>query len=334
MEKAYIQVVETYVPQNTLSNVDLSLQFDIPQDEILKQTGVKTRYITSEEELASDLAVSVGKKFFKENAHIKKTDINFLLYCTSALDYVGPATACLIHEQLGLSKNCLAIDIPMGCAGFTNGLIMAKALIENGTAQNILFITSDMPSKVVHPNDYYLKSIFSDAAAATLITNTKGFEIGKFSFGTDGLGAENLIIKGSGARNPVDFDWLEKHKNVGGLKIGRMEMNGLEILKFSLREIPPLFEAVLHKNNLKESDIDYFIFHQASGIVIKYVSKKLNIAPEKVISSLEDYGNTVSASIPIALSNAIKQNLIQPNSNIFIAGFGIGYSWSATIIKN
>jgi 3-oxoacyl-[acyl-carrier-protein] synthase-3 len=334
MKKAYIQIVETFVPKATLNNHDLSNEFGLSEAEILKQTGIKTRFHSADGQLASDLAVSVGEKLFQENPDIKKTDINFLLFCTSALDYVGPATACLIHEQLGLSKSCLGIDVPMGCAGFTNGLILAKALIENGTAESILFITSDMPTKVVHPGDYYLRSIFSDAAAATLITNKQGFEIGEFSYGTDGSGANNLIIKGSGARNPVDKDWLEKYDSVGGLKIGRMEMNGMEILKFSLRELPPLFNEVLAKNNLTKSDIDHYIFHQASGIVIKYVTKKLDIDESKVISSLEEYGNTVSASVPIALSVAIKQNLIRPNSTIFIAGFGIGYSWSASIIKN
>ncbi len=334
MKKAYIQLVETFVPQNVLNNHDLSIEFNIPEEEVFNQTGINTRYHTSDKELASDLAVSVGEKFFKENPLVNKNEINFLLFCTSALDYVGPATACLIHEQLGLNKSCLAIDVPMGCAGFTNGLILAKALIENETAKKILFITSDMPSKVVHPKDYHLRSLFSDAAAATLISNEKGFEIGQFAFGTDGSGAPNLIIKGSGARNPIDEDWLVKYKEVGGLKIGRMEMNGLEILKFSLREIPHLFSDVLEKNKLTKSDIDYFIFHQASGIIIKYITKKLDIDSNKVLSSLADYGNTVSASIPIALSVAEKQNLIQPNSTIFIAGFGIGYSWSATIIKN
>jgi 3-oxoacyl-[acyl-carrier-protein] synthase-3 len=334
MEKAYIQVVETFTPNDTLNNAELSKKFNISEDDIFKQTGIMNRFISSPEQLASDLAVAVGEKFFNQNPTVKKSEINFLLFCTSALDYVGPATACLIHDRLGLNKSCLAMDVPMGCAGFTNGLIIAKALIENGTAKNILFITSDMPTKVVHPKDYYLKSIFSDAAAASFISNKQGFEIGTFSFGTDGSGANNLIIKGSGARNPVDNDWLNQYEDVGGMKIGRMEMNGLEILKFSLREIPPLFEDVLKKNNLTKEDIDYFIFHQASGIVIKYLTKKLHLDAAKVISSLKEYGNTVSATIPIALSVAHKQNKIKPNSTIFIAGFGIGYSWSATIIKN
>ncbi|MCB9188343.1 MAG: ketoacyl-ACP synthase III [Flavobacteriales bacterium] len=333
MRKACIKNITVFTPEKVLTNNDLGEEFDIEPDRIFKDTGIRNRFVSAKEELASDIAVSTGEKFFVENPDIKRSQFDVLIYTTSALDYVGPATAVLIHERLGLSKNCLAVDLPMGCAGFTHALTVAKALIENGTATDILLITSDMPTKVLHSKDYHLRSIFSDAGAATHISTSGKFEIGKLAFGTDGSGAPNLIVNGSGARNPIDQDWLDLYKDEGGLLIGRMEMNGIEILKFSLREVPDLFKTVLIENNLQKSDIDLFIFHHASEVILKFLAKKLEISSHKVFSCLENYGNTVSASIPIALSEAIKSNVIPANSCIFIAGFGIGYAWSGTILK-
>ncbi|CAG5079152.1 3-oxoacyl-ACP synthase III family protein [Parvicella tangerina] len=332
MSKAFIQDIVIHTPTKELTNEELSTIFGIPMGEIFRSTGIKKRFLSAPDELASDLAVEVGKAFFNKSV-ITKDEVDFLLYVTSALDYVGPATACLIHEQLGLPKTCAAIDIPMGCSGFTNGLLIAKALVENGTGKNVLLITSDMPTKVLHSEDYHLRALFSDAAAATLISDQGGFLVNEVAYGCDGSGAENLIIRGSGARNPVDKEWITKYEKEGGLLIGRMEMDGMEILRFSLREVPTLLNELLEKNNLSKDDIDLFIFHHASDIVIRFLSRKMNISSEKVFTCLEDFGNTVSASIPIAIHEAKKAGVIKANSVIFIAGFGIGYSWSGTILK-
>ncbi len=333
MPKAFIKEIATYVPNEKLTNSELADYFDVEEKKIFRESGIKTRHVCPENELASDLAVKAGEAFFEAQQHTKKEDIDFLFYCTSALDYVGPATACLLHEQLGLKKTTGAMDIPMGCAGFSYGLILCKSMIESGIAKNILFITSDMPTKVIHPDDYYLRILFSDAAAATLISDNGTFEIKKVGYGIDGGGADNLIIRGSGAREPVNAQWIENYKNVGGLLIGRMEMKGDEILKFTLREIPKLVEEILSKENLKIDEVDYFVFHHASEIVLKFLGRKLSIPQAKIYSCLEEHGNTVSVSIPLALNKL--QNEVPPkrNSIIFIAGFGIGYAWSGTVLK-
>lgn len=332
MSSAFIKYISIHTPETIISNEDLSKEFSIDPELIYKQTGIKNRYVTAKNELASDLAIKVGRLFFAQN-QTNENEIDFLLYVTSALDYVGPATACLIHEELGLPKSCAAIDIPMGCSGFTNALVMAKSLVESGLGRNILLITSDMPTKVLHSKDYHLRSLFSDAAAATLISENGEFQINKVSIGCDGSGAENLIIRGSGARNPVDTEWIDKYQEDDGLLIGRMEMDGLEILRFSLREVPDLMNEVLQKNELTKEDVDLFIFHHASKIVIRSLTKKLKIDTNKVYTCLEEFGNTVSASIPIAIHEAKKTGVIKANSIIFIAGFGIGYSWSGAILK-
>lgn len=333
MSKAYINEIAIYTPEGKLTNTELAHYFDVEESKILRESGVKTRHVCSAEELASDLAVKAGLEFFANQEHTSKDDIDFLFYCTSALDYVGPATACLIHERLGLNKTTGAMDIPMGCAGFTYGLILCKSMIESGLAKNILFITSDMPTKVIHPDDYYLRILFSDAAAAALISDNGSFEIGNIGHGIDGTGENNLIIKGSGARNPIDSAWIDQYSDVGGLLIGRMEMKGDEILKFTLREIPKLVEEVLAKEKIEKEEVDYFVFHHASEIVLKFLGRKLSIPQDKIYSCLADYGNTVSASIPIALKKLKEEGTMKRNSIIFIAGFGIGYAWSGTVLK-
>jgi 3-oxoacyl-[acyl-carrier-protein] synthase-3 len=333
MTKAYIKHITIHTPQDRVTNEDLAKEFSTEPELIFKRTGIKNRFIVAEDEICSDLARIAGDKLFEEYPNLERDQIDFLLYCTSGLDYVGPATACLLHHQLGLRKNAGAMDIPMGCAGFTNGLIMASSLIASGAAKNILFIVADFPTTVLHKEDLYLRELFSDAAAATLISTTGDYEIGKVSFGTDGGGKDNLIIKGSGVREPLDGDWIKRYADTGGLLRGRMEMNGAEILKFSLREMPGLFAQTLEDNNCKKEDIDLFIFHHASAIIIKFLIRKLGIDPDKVFTCLEEYGNTVSASVPIAMYEAQQNGAIKDNSTIFIAGFGIGYSWSATILK-
>lgn len=334
MPEAYIKHISIYTPPKQLSNEELSEEFGVTSEEIYKRTGIRNRFITSEGIIGSDLGVESGKKFFEEHSDVSPDDIDFLLYCTSGLDYVGPASACIMHRRLGLPNNAGAMDIPMGCAGFTNGLIMARAMIQNGTAKNILFITADIPTTVIHPKDLYLRELFSDAAAATLISDEGQLELGALRFGTDGTGEKELIIYGSGARNPIDKEWVTKYDNVGGLLRGRMEMNGLEIMKFSLREVPKLMNDTLAANNCKKEDIDLFIFHHASSIIIRFLIKKLGIESSKVFTCLEEYGNTVSASIPIAIYEAQQKGIIKDNYTIFIAGFGIGYSWSASILTN
>lgn len=333
MPEAYIKDISIYTPEKKLTNSELAVYFNVEEKKIFRESGIRKRHICSNDELASDIAVKVGTEFFNSQNHTKREDIDFLFYCTSALDYVGPATACLIHEQLDLKKSAGAMDIPMGCAGFTYGLILCKSMIESGIATNILFITADMPTKVIHPDDYYLRILFSDAAAATLISDSGSYKINSIGYGTDGSGGENLIIKGSGARNPINAQWLDQYKDVGGLLIGRMVMKGDEILKFTLREIPQLVDHILAKENLSKDDVDYFVFHHASEIVLKFLARKLAIPSSKIYSTLEENGNTVSASIPIALNQLHKEIPMKKKSIIFIAGFGIGYAWSGTILK-
>lgn len=333
VSKTYLNEIHFSVGQHEVKNDDLCKKYtSYTPEKILKESGVKTRYHSKKGELSSDLAQTCGKQFF-DFFNFKRDDVDFLIFCTEGPDYIAPATSCIVQKKLNLPTSIGTLDLAFGCSGYTYSLLQAKALIESGIANNVIVITADIPSQVVAEQDIYLNFIFSDAASLSWISRDhKGYEIGNFAFGTDGSGERNLYVSNSTFNEPKDIDWYNNQKNLG-LPVGRMVMKGEAIFKFSIREVPKLVDQILNKNNLDFESVDLFIFHQASRIILKSIQKKLKIDDAKFFSILASYGNTVSATIPIALSEAKKQGKITPGMNILIAGFGIGYSWSGTIIK-
>lgn len=344
----YINAISYHFPAKSLSNKDVIEDYvkfcpkekraEISEENILKQCGIKKRYATEIEETAKDLGNAAANKLFKE-WNINKAEIDYLIFISDALDYKGPTTACVMQSDLELSESCGAIDVLHGCTGFIYGLSLAKALISSKQFNNVLIITADTPSKVVHPEDIDLRVIFSDAGAATLVSNkkSKGFlnwKIGDFIFGTDGKGEKNLFVDRSATKNAADIEWLEQHKHIpGGLRRGRMFMNSPQIFLFALRKVPILINQVLEKNNYDSNNIDYYVLHQANGQMLEFIRKRLKIPQEKFFMNIENIGNTVSATIPIALKDMMDENLIKKGNHLFLGGFGIGYSWGGTIIN-
>lgn len=331
--KAYIKAISYSLPPDELTNADICRLFpNTEEKDILKKTGIRKRHILKPGVISSDLAQEAAEKLFTEH-RIDRNTIDYLIYCSEAFDYIGPATACVLQEKLKLSTSCGALDVGLGCTGFTGSLSLAKALVESGQATNILLLTADMPSTVIHPEDYDLRMIFGDAAAATLVScSTDRSNIGKFDFGTDGSGAPNLIIGQSNLRHPIDITWLEKYKGVGGMPTGRMFMDPIAIFNFALKRVPPMVENIINKNNITKEQIDLFIFHQANGFLLSVLRRKLKIEEAKFFTYIENIGNTVSASIPIALYEAIAAGKAKKGDRILLASFGIGYSWSGTLI--
>lgn len=330
---ACIKAISYYLPEKILTNEELSRIFpEYTPEEIFRRTGIKERHIAADDEIPSDSAIVATNKFFTEHTSCKKEDIDFLIFTTEMVDRRGPATACLLQNKLGLSVHIGAIDIPMGCSGFIYGLMVANALINTKVANNILFLTGDAATKVIHPKDHELRMIFGDAMAVTLISESKNIGIGNFVVGTDGNGAPNLIVEGCcGAEKPTR-EWLDKYADAGGMPYGMLSMKGTEILNFSLKKVPPLIKEVLEKEKLSLEDIDLFIFHQASGFILEVLRRKIKIPKEKFFTNLEYLGNTVAATIPLALYDAMKAGKAKKGDRVLIAGFGIGYSWGATIL--
>lgn len=331
--KAYIKDISYYLPENVVTN-DM-LVSDFPEwsvDKIASKIGVNKRHVAVSDETASDLAIKAAEELFK-NGTVRKEDIDFILFCTQSPDYILPTSACIIQDKLGLPTNIGALDFNLGCSGYVYGLSLAKGLILGGIARNVLLLTGETYNKHIHPKDKGNRTIFGDAATATTVS-TKGFaEIKDFSLGTNGKGAENLIIKTGGCRNPQKTGDLHFDENNAPVSSDYLYMNGSEIFSFTLEAVPALVKDVLLKNGHDQEEIDLFVFHQANKYMLNFLRKKIKIKEEKFYYCTADYGNTVSSTIPIALKEAIKENNIHPGNKVLIAGFGVGYSWGGTILQ-
>jgi 3-oxoacyl-[acyl-carrier-protein] synthase-3 len=331
MQTAKIKGISYYLPENILTNSEINQKFpEWSVDKISSKTGIFERHITNSDEFTSDMAIKAALKLFKEY-NISPTEIDFILLCTQSPDYFLPTTACIVQDKLGIPTTAGALDFNLGCSGYVYGLAVAKGLIASNIAKNVLLITSEAYSKFIHPKDKSNKTIFGDAAAATLIS-TDGFaEILDFELGTDGKGAENLIVKNGATKNPLltGKDIMDEFGNVRNDNC--LFMNGSEIFNFTSNSIPPLVNSVLVKNNIPGVEIDLFVFHQANKFLLNHLRKKLDIPEEKFYIYLESCGNTVSSTIPIALKEAIKEN--KAKGNILLAGFGVGYSWGSCILN-
>lgn len=331
--KAYIKGISYYLPNTILTNDLLVREFpEWTVEKVANKIGIQKRHIAAEGETALDMAIAASNNLFDEYM-VDRSNVDFVLLCTQSPDYFLPTTACLLQERLGLSIHCGALDYNLGCSGFVYGLSLAKGLIVAGIAKNILLVTSETYSKHLHPKDKSNRTIFGDAAAATLIT-TEGFaEILNFSLGTDGRGANNLIVKSGAFRQPLKFNYVDLDEAGNPLSDDYLHMNGSEIFSFTLEAVPELVDNTLHKNSFAKDDIDLFIFHQANKYMMDFLRKKIKIDQKKFYYCLEDFGNTVSSTIPIALKEAQKCKSIQSGFNVLIAGFGVGYSWGGTILK-
>lgn len=328
---AFIKAISYYLPEQIVTNEELIKDFpEWTVEKVAGKVGVAERHISSEDETAGDMAVKAAEKLFEEHK-IERNTIDFVLLCTQSSDYFLPSTACLIQNKLGFPTSCGAFDFNLGCSGYEYGLAVAKGLICGRVAKNILLLTAETYNKYLHPRDKGNKTIFGDGASATLVS-TEGFaEIGEFVLGTDGRGAEGLIVKTGASRmksmlNDVSFD-----ENGNPHSSDHLFMDGKAIFDFTVQAVPPMINEVLSKNGLTNEDVDLFVFHQANKYMINFLRKLIAIDKEKFYVYLEKVGNTVSSTIPIALCEAQKEDKL--HGNILLAGFGVGFSWGGCIIK-
>jgi len=319
--KVKIKDITYFFPKSHESNEDLKQDNpDWDMDKITAKTGVTKRFISDSNQTALDLGVSAAKLMLEGSEKLTK-EIDLLILVTQSPDYILPTSACIIQQKLNLPNNCMAFDINLGCSGFVYGLSVAGSLIESKVASKALIICADSYTKYIENDDRTNRPIFSDAGAATLLVKSELDNIGSFVTGTDGSGYESLIVRQGGARD----------LNPSSNKI--LEMNGSEVFLFTMKRIPATVKELLLKEKTSIDEIDLFIFHQASKLVIDNLTRLLHLNPAKVYRNYEKKGNTVSATIPIALKDASDEGLLHQNSKVMIIGFGVGLSWGATILN-
>lgn len=331
---AYIKGISYYLPYKVLTNEDLTEKFpEWTVEKVSSKVGINQRHLAAFDETAGDMAFQAAVKLFDEY-DIKREQIDFILLCTQSPDYFLPTTACILQDRLGLPTTVGAVDINLGCSGYVYGLSIAKGLILGGIAKNVLLLTGETYSKYIHPTDKGNLTIFGDGASATLVSCEKGMaEIGNFSLGTDGRGAENLMVRSGAARHKETVGDYDRDDGGYVKSSDYLYMNGSEIFNFTLVTIPPLLKNVLSKNDFALENIDLHIFHQANKFILSTIRKICGIPKEKFYINLENTGNTVSSTLPIAIKNVMNEGKLEKGMNVVLAGFGVGYSWGATILK-
>ena len=330
--EAYINAISYYLPEDVLGNDKLEELFpEWSAEKVFAKIGVSKRHIAAKTETAGDMAYKAALRLFEEYS-LPPSSIDYILFCTQSPDYYLPTTACILQSKLKIPTNAGALDFNLGCSGYVYGLSLAKGLLAAGIAKNVLLLTGETYSKYINDADKGNRSIFGDAATATIISSTGFARIDEFVLGTDGRGADNLIVRNGCSKHPVSYQ-KDTADNGGYFNSpNHLYMNGSEIFNFTIEAVPLLLESVLKRNSKEIADIDFFIFHQANKFMLNTLRKICIIPKDKFYINMEETANTVSSTIPIAIKQVISANVLTANSNIVIAGFGVGYSWGACVL--
>jgi len=354
---AVIQGIDHYLPEERLTNAELSALYPgWTADKILEKTGILERRIAADTERVtgaisggggpnSSWAIASGNWAGRAaaafavriGARIADGGIDLLVFCTQSPDHFLPTTACLIQERLGLGTNVAAFDYNLGCSAFPYGLAIVRGLIDAGIASTALLLMADTYSKFIHPLDKSVRTLFGDAASAVLITAEERAapSIGPFVLGTDGTGAGNLIVPAGAMRHPLaTADLAEKtDKSDNTRTAANLFMNGPAIFEFTVKRVPALIRDVVAAAEISLDDVDLVILHQASEMLLATLQGSLRIPDEKFVRHYSRCGNTVSSTIPIALQSVIDAGRVARGDVLLVAGFGVGYSWGANLIR-
>ena len=313
-----IEQIEYYLPEFSMSSQELAELFKFDLEFLERKIGTRKIFLSGENEFTSDLAVCAAKKIFEKKPQLKDK-IDVIVMCTQTPDFQLPHTSALVQKKLGFKKDVACFDIGLGCSGFVYGLSIISSFMESNDFDYGLLITSETYSKIIDDKDKNTKPIFSDAAAATLIGRNSRYKPMKFSFGTNGYKHDKLIY--------------DSRTNSSDSISNALYMDDRGIFELVAADVPADIEKCLYKNQLELADIDLFVFHQASRYMLDTLTKILKIdKPVKVVKCTEIFGNTVSSSIPIALTT-IGDYQSENDRNILISGFGVGLSWATTILK-
>lgn len=348
---ARIAAIVSHFPEKILANDELALIYPAwPASKIFEKTGIVQRHVVAADETAADLAYQAARKLFISGL-ISPKDIDFLILCTQAPDHILPTSACILQDRLGLRTDIGAFDINLGCSGFVYGLSIASALIKAGSARRVLLLTADTYSKYIHPMDKSVRTLFGDAAAATLVEAVEAVgeqnssldgaafggsgDLGPFVFGTDGSGSRNLIIPAGGFRRPIDISAaVEMTDDSGNVRTpANLYMNGAEVMAFTLRRVPAALNEILKRVNWLREEVDHFVFHQANRFMLETLRKKLKLSSTQMPVFMENCGNTVSSTIPIVLEHLAETGKLKTGQKLVLVGFGVGYSWAAAAMR-
>jgi 3-oxoacyl-[acyl-carrier-protein] synthase-3 len=318
-----------YVPSQIMTNDDIAKRVETNNEWIMERTGIRERRIADPvKDVPSGMAEQAAKMAIK-NAGINPNDIELILFSVTIPDFFFPNTASVLQEKLGITNQCACLDISAACTGYVYGLTIADAFIKTGTYKNILLIGCEMTSRFNNWEDRNTCILFGDGCGATVLTRAESHETSTIlstALASDSTKKDALILKCGGSVRPVDQRVLDERAQY-------VTMDGQQVFKAAVKTRATLCEQVIAKANLKTQDISWFVPHQANLRIIEAVGNRFEFPKEKVIVNVDRYANTSSASIPIAMSEAIQENKIQRGQYILFAAFGAGLTSGAILLR-
>ncbi|KPA12734.1 3-oxoacyl-(acyl-carrier-protein) synthase III [Candidatus Magnetomorum sp. HK-1] len=331
-----INDIAYYLPENILTNEELIKHNPTWTIESLeKRIGIKKRHISKKGETSLDLSIEASKLLFKKHSDLTEK-IDGLIYCSTTEDYVAPRNACLFQNALNLSEDIIAIDLAIGCSGFIYALAIAQGFLQTRIASNILVVTADTYQKFCNMHDRAAKPVFGDAGAVTWISAsniTQGLL--DIQCGVKGGLYDAALIAAGNCRIPKsETTAIPKTDSVGNTRtIEDCKIDGSRLIEYLSIKIPGQIRQILNRNNFSIEDINLFIFHQSSKIILDLFERLIKIKPEKNFRTLQEIGNTSSASIPISLKMAIDKDKISKGDKIILSSFGTGLYFATAIYE-
>jgi 3-oxoacyl-[acyl-carrier-protein] synthase-3 len=296
-------------------------------------TGIINRRWAGDGLCASDLCEAAARQLL-DSLDWEPSSVDLLIFVSQTGDHQLPATACLLHGRLGLRKSAAAFDIGLGCSGYSYGLLSAASLMQNSDIKRALVLVGDTTSKIIAPEDRSVVPLFGDAGTATALERDERAKPMHFVTGSDGTGAGFLMVPAGGARIPRTAETAKRtERESGNFRSDEdLYMDGLSVFWFTLREVPPLIDELFEYSQIDPDDVSAWVFHQANGFMMEHIRKRIKAPEEKFIVDLENWGNTSSASIPLAMTTALRERLDTEPLLLVLAGFGVGLSWSSAVI--
>jgi 3-oxoacyl-[acyl-carrier-protein] synthase III len=322
------------IPRRRLGNEELASRFGEKQlQSIVKMAGIRERRIVAPGETAADLAYWAASRLL-DDRQISASEIDLLVFASQTGDYQLPATACVLHGRLGMTDQCAALDINLGCSSFPYGLSVVHGMITAGLARKALLLNAEAITTLIHPQDRGLIPLHGDGAAATLVEPCSERGIRGFLLGTLGEGYEHLIIPASGARCPRSAETKQEIADESGIvrTAENLHMNGPAIFHFSVYKVPEVVRRALDQMHLTIDDVDLVLLHQANKTMVDLIYKALKVPEEKRFYFLEEVGNMSGASSPVLLAEAWRQERVKPGTRTLVASFGVGLSWGVVVI--
>jgi 3-oxoacyl-[acyl-carrier-protein] synthase-3 len=318
-----------YVPAKILTNLDVAMAVDTSNEWIIQRTGIRERRISAPEESTSDMACQAALRCMA-NAGLDKSAVDLIIVATATPDQSQPATACIVQEKMGIAAGrCPAFDVNSVCAGFVFALNVAQGMMltEPARYRNVLVIGADTFSKIMNWKDRRTCVFFGDGAGAVLLSQSEAHtQRFHFHLGSDGRGREFIAVPGGGTRLPASPEVIDKQLN-------KFTMNGPRVWEFAVNTVPTMIRGLLSEHGLAPNDLDLLILHQSNLRMLEAIMASLALPPDRTVTTVETYGNTAAASIPLTLQKAAETGRLKAGARVMLCGFGGGLSWGAALFN-